>query len=78
MIKTKIIERPINEKCPYCESGKPPLYKDYKDLADYLTGRAKIMPKTRTGFCSKHQREFTKAVKRARFLALLPYVETVS
>lgn len=78
MNKAKEIIRPINEKCPFCEAGKLPDYKDYKDLANYLTGRAKIMPAGRTGFCAKHQRAFTRAVKRARFLSLLPYSEIVS
>lgn len=49
---------------------------DYKDLAKLrkcMTERAKILPRRVTGTCAYHQRELTKAVKRARFLALLPY-----
>jgi len=39
-----------------------------------MTNWSKIKPAVVTGLCSKHQRELTKAIKRARFLALLPYV----
>ncbi|MBR3760220.1 MAG: 30S ribosomal protein S18 [Ruminococcus sp.] len=50
---------------------------DYKDLAKLrkcMTERAKILPRRVTGTCAFHQRELTVAVKRARHIALLPYV----
>ena len=50
---------------------------DYKDIAKlrrYLSERAKIVPRRVTGTCARHQREMTIAIKRARHLALLPYV----
>ncbi len=50
---------------------------DYKDLAKLrkcMTERAKILPRRVTGTCAYHQRELTVAVKRARHIALLPYV----
>jgi small subunit ribosomal protein S18 len=43
-------------------------------LRDFLTERGKIMPRRITGSCSKHQREITLAIKRARSIALLPFV----
>lgn len=49
---------------------------DYKDIAKYrrmLSERAKILPRRITGTCSKHQRQLTIAVKRARHIALIPY-----
>ncbi len=50
---------------------------DYKDLArlrKYVTERGKIMPRRMSGVCAKHQRELAIAIKRARIVALLPYV----
>lgn len=52
-------------------------YIDYKDmprLRKYTSERSKIIPRRVTGTCAKHQRELTVAIKRARHLALLPYV----
>lgn len=49
-------------------------YKDIGRLRKYMSERAKIIPRRVTGTCAKHQRELTVAIKRARHLALLPYV----
>ncbi|MDR1597678.1 MAG: 30S ribosomal protein S18 [Holosporales bacterium] len=49
-------------------------YKDVKVLSRYLSDRGKILPSRVTAVCFKKQRELALAVKRARFLALLPYV----
>ena len=49
-------------------------YKDVDKLKKYVTERGKILPKRITGTCAIHQREVTKAIKRARIVALLPYV----
>lgn len=49
-------------------------YKDTKKLQRYLTDRGKILPRRVTGNCSKHQRALTTAIKRARIMALLPFV----
>ena len=43
-------------------------------LRDYLTDRGKIRPRRQTGTCAKHQRQLSMAIKRARHLALLPFV----
>lgn len=61
--------------CPF--SGENALKIDYKDvrvLSKFLSERGKIIPSRVTCVCVKKQRELAKAVKRARFLALLPYV----
>ncbi len=50
-------------------------YKDTKTLAYYLTERGKIVAARMTGNCAKHQRSLTRAIKRARNIALLPFVE---
>jgi len=50
-------------------------YKDIKTLRSYLTERGKMLAGRMNGNCAKHQRELTRAIKRARNIALLPYVE---
>lgn len=49
-------------------------YKDVAKLKKYVSERSKILPRRVTGTCTRHQRELTVAIKRARHLALLPYV----
>ncbi len=49
-------------------------YKDPNRLRKYMTERAKILPRRITGNCARHQRQLTTAIKRARHLALLPFV----
>jgi ribosomal protein S18 len=56
---------------------KPINYKDPKALKYFLTERGKIIPRRISGSCAKHQRELTHAIKRARTIALLPYVGSV-
>ncbi|MDR3285168.1 MAG: 30S ribosomal protein S18 [Holosporales bacterium] len=61
--------------CPF--SGKKALQINYKDVAvlsKFLSERGKIIPSRVTSVCFKKQRELAKAIKRARFLALIPYV----
>lgn len=48
-------------------------YKDYSKLRRFISERAKILPRRITGTCAEHQRQLTTAIKRARYLALLPY-----
>ena len=50
-------------------------YKDVDTLKRFITDRGKIMPRRMTGTCAKHQRVVSAAVKRARMVALLPFVE---
>jgi len=49
-------------------------YKDVPRIRKNLTERAKILPRRVTGTCAKHQRQLTEAVKRARQIALIPYI----
>ena len=61
--------------CRFCSEKVD--YIDYKDLdrlGRYVTDRGKIIPSRLTGTCARHQRVLTRAIKRARFMALLPYV----
>ena len=72
--KKKVI---LDLKCPICEGGVESVsYKDVFRLKKYTSVRGKIIGRTRTGFCNKHQKQLTRAVKIARYMALLPYVNT--
>ena len=60
--------------CQFCADKTETIdYKDVEKLKKYVPERGKILPKRITGTCAIHQREVTKAVKRARIVALLPY-----
>ena len=50
-------------------------YKDVAKLRKYVSERGKILPRRITGNCAKHQRALTVAIKRARHIALMPYVQ---
>jgi len=64
--------------CRFCADSKIVInYKDQKLLKYFITERGKIIPRRISGTCSKHQRELTRAIKRARTIALLPYVGTL-
>jgi len=60
--------------CSFCEQAVEPDYKEAKMLGKFMTDKGKIVSRTRTGVCQKHQRRLAVAIKRARYLALLPYV----
>jgi ribosomal protein S18 len=61
--------------CRFCTDKEMVIdYKDSKTLENFVTERGKIVPRRIYGTCSKHQRQLTEAVKRARQLALLPYM----
>jgi len=67
--------RKHTKSCPLCESGIRLLnYKDERTLSRFITDRGKILPRRMTGMCARHQRQLATAVKRARFLALLPFI----
>ncbi len=66
---------PRRRVCSFCvEHVKAIDYKDYERLRRYVPDRAKIEPRRKSGVCAKHQRALSLAIKRARHLALLPYV----
>ena len=60
--------------CLFCTSKTLPDYKEVDVLKNFITDRGKIVPRSRNGLCAKHQRRLTVAIKRARFLDLLPFV----
>ena len=62
------------KSCPFSGQGAPKIdYKDVKLLQRFISERGKIVPSRITAVSSKKQRELSRAIKRARFLALLPY-----
>ncbi len=71
--------RPMNRRrkkvCAFCADKVD--YIDYKDtirLKKFVSERAKILPRRISGACAKHQRQLTIAIKRARHVALMPYI----
>ncbi len=61
--------------CPVCESGVRVVdYKDERTLSRFLTDRGKIIPARLSGMCARHQRQLARAIKRARHLALMPFL----
>lgn len=70
----------LNEKkgkikiCKFCENKDFDFnYKNEKKLRNYVTERGKILPRRMSGTCAKHQRKLTVAIKRARYMAILPF-----
>jgi len=61
--------------CVFCGKDNELSYKDVNKLKRYISERGKILPRRITGNCAKHQRAVTVAIKRARHLAILPYVQ---
>jgi small subunit ribosomal protein S18 len=61
--------------CVFCGKDNVIDYKDTAKLRKYVSERGKILPRRITGNCAKHQRALTSAIKRARHVALMPYVQ---
>jgi len=78
--KGKNVNRPKpipRGNCPWCKLKKEPSYKEFENLKKYLSDRARIANRSRTGVCSRHQRLMSREIKRARHLGLLPFAPTV-
>ncbi len=61
--------------CVFCAEKVETIdYKDVARLRKFISERSKILPRRVTGTCAKHQRELTEAIKRARHVALLPFI----
>jgi len=64
------------KQCFFCSQNVQEIdYKDIELLKRFVSSQAKIIDPRYTGTCSRHQRRLAQAIKRARFMALLPYVE---
>lgn len=66
--------RPVARNCHFCDNKMEPDYKDVSLLGKYLTERGKLLGRSRSGVCSKHQRALENSVKLARHVALLPFL----
>lgn len=67
--------KPGKKVCYFCKNRITEIdYKEYELLRKFMTPRGKILPRRNTGTCAKHQRQLARAIKRAREMALLPYV----
>jgi small subunit ribosomal protein S18 len=73
----KIQKTNAPKKCQFCTDKKEPLFSDTAILNKFITDRAKIVPMSRSGICTKHQKRLAVAIKRARHLALLPFIVKV-
>ena len=78
--KNDMTKRPFfrrKKTCPFSGPNAPKIdYKDVKMLNRYVTERGKIVPSRISAISAIKQRELSKAIKRARFLALMPYILT--
>ncbi len=68
------IRKRKKRQCVFCMTQKDPYFLDLETLESFVSDTRRILPRRVTGTCAKHQRGITKAIKRARFLAFLPYV----
>lgn len=60
--------------CPIC-TGKTVDYKDFIGISKFINEKGKILPRRVTGACAKHQREIALQIKRARYMAIIPYTK---
>ena len=72
----KPMKRPSRRKvCAFCQEKVEVIdYKDVNRLKKYITEGGKILPRRMTGTCAMHQRELSNAIKKARIVALLPFL----
>ena len=77
MAEERAFRRKSKKKvCAFCVDKVAEIdYKDIAKLRRYVSERAKILPRRISGTCAKHQRQLTVAIKRARHIALMPYVQ---
>jgi small subunit ribosomal protein S18 len=65
------------KECSFCKGGTVPVFSDTKTLEKFVSERGKILSRSKTGVCAKHQRALTLSVKHARHVALMPFVARV-
>ncbi len=75
MMNQQTNPQPKEKSCYFCVNGfKDVDYKDAVLLRRFTSSYAKIMPRRRSGICAFHQRKLANAIKRARVMALLPFI----
>lgn len=71
-----MVKKELTKTCKFCSEKIEEIdYKDIGKIRRYTSSRGKILPSKQTGTCAKHQRMLAKAIKRARFVGLLPFVK---
>lgn len=75
--RTKRPVTPLNLKCPFNSDPSRIDYKDIQTLKKYITTRGRILPTSKTGISTICQRKLALSVKRARYMALLPFTQYV-
>ncbi len=66
--------KPKKKICSFCVDKVESIdYKQYDKLKRFVTERGKVLPRRISGNCAKHQRQLTRAIKRSRIMALLPF-----
>lgn len=81
MAKKRIIKKirksTAPKNCYFCMEKSEPVFAETATLNRFITERGKIIPRSRSGLCAKHQKRFAREVKYARHLALLPFMVRV-
>ena len=75
VVKKKI--RKSYKPCEFCKSKSEPNYKELESLKVGLSKKMRLVGRVYTGICLKHQRRLTKEIKKARHMALIPFVQKV-
>lgn len=76
--KTKVVKRKYvySKKCRFCRMKMESVdYKDLSNIQKLVAAQGKMLSRKRTGNCAMHQRSAKSAIKRARYMALLPYAD---
>ncbi|MFA6981429.1 MAG: 30S ribosomal protein S18 [Patescibacteria group bacterium] len=74
-VKKGLGQKKISNKCYFSQTNTKPNYKDVLILRRFITDRGKILHKNFTGLTASNQRKLTNEIKKARFMALLPYTD---
>ena len=75
MARRRRKKKPVRDRCRFCRDGVKAIdYKEVGNLQRLMSSEAAIFGKKRSGNCSRHQRMVKQAIKRARSVALLPYL----
>jgi small subunit ribosomal protein S18 len=75
-VRKKVLKG-VPKTCYFDTEKKEPTYEDTGTLQRFITERGKIIPRSRSGLCAKHQKSLAKNIKYARHLALIPFVSRV-
>lgn len=74
-VKKGLGQKKISNKCYFTQTGTEPNYKDVLILRRFITDRGKILHKSFTGLTASNQRKLANEIKKARFMALIPYTD---